>query len=142
FSALISMVIRFNLAALRRIKFSEYATRFLFGGFVTLGAALLAEKYGPAVGGLFLAFPAIFPAGITLIAKHEEQRKRKAGFDGRRRGQQAAALDARGAVIGACGLLFFAFTVHLLLPVLPTAAVLGLATVAWLASSITIWRIF
>jgi hypothetical protein len=41
----------------------------------------------------------------------------------------AAALDTRGAVIGACGLFFFALTVHSLLPTLAPAAVLGLATI-------------
>jgi len=53
----------------------------------------------------------------------------------------AAALDTRGAVIGACGLFFFAFSVHSLLPVLPVAAALGLATLAWFASSVLIWRL-
>jgi hypothetical protein len=30
---------------------------------------------GPRVGGLFLAFPAIFPASATLVEKHEKQKK-------------------------------------------------------------------
>jgi hypothetical protein len=29
----------------------------------------IASKYGPVVGGLFLAFPAIFPASATLVEK-------------------------------------------------------------------------
>jgi len=135
------MRIRFDFAALRRTGPKEYAVRFLFGGTVTLLAGVAAHYYGSSVGGLFLAFPAIFPAGATLIAKHEERRKRQAGLDGRERGRLAAALDARGAVIGACGLFFFAFSVHSLLPVLPVAAALGLATLAWFASSVLIWRL-
>jgi hypothetical protein len=31
---------------------------------------LIAARFGPVVGGLFLAFPAIFPASATLIEKH------------------------------------------------------------------------
>jgi hypothetical protein len=34
----------------------------------------------PVVGGLFLAFPAIFPASATLIEKHVRERKEKAGL--------------------------------------------------------------
>ena len=39
----------------------------------------------PVVGGLFLAFPAIFPASATLIEKHGRERKEKAGLAGARR---------------------------------------------------------
>jgi hypothetical protein len=135
------MRIRFNFAAFRRTKPKEYAVRFFFGGAVTLLAGLIAQQYGPAIGGLFLAFPAIFPASVTLIAKHEERRRQKAGVEARERGKLAAALDTRGAVIGAYGLFFFAFTVHALLPTLATAVVIALAILAWLASSLLIWRI-
>jgi len=135
------MCIRFNFAAIRRTKPNEYTARFLFGGSVTLLAGLIAREYGPAIGGLFLAFPAIFPAGVTLIAKHEERRRQKAGLNGKERGKRAAALDTRGAVIGACGLFSFAFTVYTLLSTWATSAVLGLATLAWLATSVLIWRL-
>jgi len=135
------MRVRFDFAAIRRTRPKEYAVRFLFGGMVTLIAGVVAHRFGSSLGGLFLAFPAIFPAGVTLIARHEERRRSKAGLDGRKRGRLAAALDARGAVIGACGLFFFAFAVHRLLPDLPTALTLSLATLAWCASSILVWRI-
>jgi len=135
------MRIRFHFAAIRRTKPSEYAVRFLFGGAVTLLAGVIAHYYGPSVGGLFLAFPAIFPAGITLIAKHEERKRQKAGLDGKERGRLAGALDTRGAMIGSCGLFFFAFCVHAVLPVLSAASTFGLATLAWFASSVLIWRL-
>jgi hypothetical protein len=140
-ASLMPMRIRFNFAAIRQTQPKEYAVRFLFGGAVTLVAGLIAQHYGPTMGGLFLAFPAIFPASVTLIAKHEERRRRKAGLAGRSRGQWAAALDARGAVIGACGLLFFAWTVHSLLSLQPTLIVLLTATAAWLGVSVLIWRV-
>ena len=135
------MLIHTDLAAIRKAQPDEYAVRFLFGGSITLLAHLVAQFYGPTIGGLFLAFPAIFPAGVTLIAKHEERRRRAKGLEGRERGKLAAGLDTRGALIGACGLLFFAFTVHVLLSALPTAMTLGVATLAWIASSILIWRL-
>jgi len=134
------MRVHFNVAALRRTKPKEYAVRFLFGGTVTLLAGVVAHYYGPTMGGLFLAFPAIFPAGVTLIAKHEEGRKRKAGLSGKERGRLAAASDTRGAVIGSCGLFCFASMVHFFLPALPTVAALFLATLAWFASSLLLWR--
>src|SRR3954462_13660389 len=57
------------------------------------------------LGGLFLAFPAIFLASATLIEAHERRRKRETGLRGNRRGRQAAALDAAGATFGSAGLL-------------------------------------
>lgn len=105
-AALDAMWIRFDFAALRRTKPKEYAVRFFFGDAGTLLAGFVARQFGPAIGGLVLAFPAIFPAGVTLIATYEERRRQKAGVEGRERGKLAAALDARGAVIGACGLFF------------------------------------
>lgn len=72
-----NMGISINLSALKRTKWFEFVIRFSFGGAVTAGAGILAEKYGPAVGGLFLAFPAIFPAGVTLVKKHECKRSVK-----------------------------------------------------------------
>jgi nicotinamidase-related amidase len=68
--------------------------RFALGGAMTVIAGLIASRYGPVVGGLFLAFPAIFPASATLIEKHQRERKKKAGLSGARRGKEAAALDA------------------------------------------------
>ena len=38
---------------------------------------LVANVWGPAWGGLFLAFPAIFCASATLIEKHEREEKEK-----------------------------------------------------------------
>jgi Protein of unknown function (DUF3147) len=97
-----------NLSAVFETKPHEYATRFVFGGCVTVLAGIIAKKYGPVFGGLFLAFPAIFPAGATLISKHEKEKKHVAGKHGSKRGRRAAGVDAAGAAIGAIGLLVFA----------------------------------
>ena len=93
------------------------------------------------MGGLFLAFPAIFPAGATLIEKREKLKKQRAGYDGTNRGRLAAALDARGACLGCIGLLTFAVVVWRMLPAHSLALTLILATIAWASVSILLWRL-
>ena len=97
------MIVQLNPSALRETHWYEYLIRFALGGAVTVVAGLIAARFGPSVGGLFLAFPAIFPASATLIEKHVRRRKEKAGLSGVRRGREAAALDAAGRKLGACG---------------------------------------
>lgn len=113
---------------------------------MTVLAGLIAKKYGPAIGGLFLAFPAIFPAifpaSATLIEKHEKQKKQQAGGQGILRGRKAAALDAAGAALGSLGLLTFAFFVWKLIAKIPSWAALSGATVAWLAVSFLAWKVW
>jgi NAD(P)-dependent dehydrogenase (short-subunit alcohol dehydrogenase family) len=85
-------MIKVDLSSLRETKPHEYAMRFLFGGICTVLAGLVAKRFGPAVGGLFLAFPAIFPAGASLIEDHEKKRKAEYGLDGTVRGRLAASI--------------------------------------------------
>ena len=49
------MQIKIDISVLRETKWSDYAIRFLFGGIVTAAAGLIAKKFGPGVGGLFLS---------------------------------------------------------------------------------------
>jgi hypothetical protein len=86
-------------------------------------------------GGVFLALPAIFCAGATLIEKHEIRRKREAGLDGRRRGEEAAALDAAGAALGALGMLVFATVFSSVVERSIPGAFIG-ASLTWLAVSL------
>jgi hypothetical protein len=109
------MLIQFQFEALRKIKWNELATRFLFGGTITAAAGLVAQHFGPAVGGLFLAFPAIFPACVTLLAKKQAEKKSAHGVDGTVRGKKAAALESRGTAIGTIGLACFATVIWQLL---------------------------
>jgi hypothetical protein len=132
------MIVRLNLSALREIHWYEYAIRFILGGGMTVVAGLIAARFGPLVGGLFLAFPAIFPASATLIDKHVRKDKEKAGLSGTRRGKEAAALDATGAVRGSFGLAAFAVVIWQLIEANPALA-LTLATVAWIAVSVLAW---
>ena len=71
------MKIKLDTSGLRQSRWYEYLARFLFGGTVTALAGLIAKRFGPEIGGLFLAFPAIFPATATLIEKHEQQKHEK-----------------------------------------------------------------
>jgi hypothetical protein len=128
-------------SALSRTKWYEFGIRFVFGGAITVGTGILAKKYGPVVGGLFLAFPAIFPASITLVERHERQKKRHAGLEGTNRGRKAAALDAAGAGVGSFGLIGFACTVYKWVPQANSAVVLTVASVTWFAISVAIWRL-
>ena len=135
------MNISFGLSALKLTKWHEYSVRFLFGGLVTVGAGLIATKFGPVFGELFLTFPAIFPAGATLVEKHEQKKKERAGILNTKRGRQAAALDSLGAAQGSLALGCFAIVVWkgFLYTSAPTA--LGLALVVWLGVATAAWRI-
>lgn len=133
------MMVQARLESLKGIKFHEWAVRFLFGGAVCVLAGLVARRYGPAIGGLFLAFPAIFPAGASMVEAHEKRHKARVGLDGTIRGRTVAGLDAAGAALGCCGLAGFAVVCWLCLPERGPAAVLALATVVWVVLSVSAW---
>lgn len=135
------MKIEAKLSSLKATKPHEYAIRFLFGGLVTVLAGVIAKHYGPGIGGLFLAFPAIFPATSTLLETHEEQKKQRAGFDGTNSGRKVASVDAAGTSMGAIGLLAFALIVWRYLPSYSPYLVLPAAGAAWLAVSVLLWAI-
>jgi hypothetical protein len=130
-----------NLRPLRESKAREVALRFLFGGASTVFAALVATRFGPVIGGLFLAFPAIFPAGATLIVTREKERLAKIGADGAIRGRLAASIDAQGAMIGCAGLIAFALILWKYLPRQNAALVVIAAGAAWFMVSYMIWAI-
>jgi hypothetical protein len=132
-------MIGLNISALKDTKASQYGVRFLFGGLCTVAAGLIAKRYGPAIGGLFLAFPAIFPAGASLIESREKERKAKVGRDGTMRGRLAAGIDASGASLGAIGLMGFALVVWLTLRNENAILVISGATVIWMILSFCLW---
>jgi uncharacterized protein DUF3147 len=132
------MIVKISLSSLRDSQWHEYAVRFLLGGGATVVTGLIGSQFGASVGGLFLALPAIFCASATLIQKHEERRKRDAGLDGRRRGQQAAALDAAGAALGSIGMAGFAVAFWLLAE-RQTPLAFAVALALWVAISVAAW---
>jgi hypothetical protein len=135
------MLIKLDPGALRKTKASEYLVRFMLGGAITVLTGLIARHYGPAIGGLFLAFPAIFPASATLVERHEQDRKRRAGILHTLRGRLSAALDARGALLGAVSLMGFAAVIWKCLAMAPAPFVLGVALLAWCFLAVLLWRL-
>ena len=135
------MNIRFNPTAAKATRWHELLVRFLFGGAITVIAGVLAKQYGPVFGGLFLAFPAIFPATATLVEKHEKERKACRGLSGAKRGKGAAALCARGAELGGLGLICFAIAVWKLAPRINFAGTLFIALAIWFGVSFLAWTV-
>ncbi|MBC9878558.1 hypothetical protein G8O24_14535 [Bradyrhizobium sp. INPA01-394B] len=132
------MPVKLSWSALKQTRGYEYAVRFLLGGLATVFAGVVSAGCGVAIGGLFLALPAIFCASATLIESHERRAKEKSGLRGDRRGQQAAALDAAGAGLGSIGLAAFAavFCVTVSASVI---AAFAAAILAWAAVSVSAW---
>jgi hypothetical protein len=121
------MMPKIDLGGLEDIRPWEHAIRFLFGGTITVIATLITRRFGPTIGGLFLGFPAILPASLTLVKKH----------DGRRQ----AVDDARGGRLGSVGLVVFAAVVWAAACAWPPLLALGTATVAWLAVDVSLWTL-
>lgn len=102
--------------------------RFAFGGVATALAGLVAHRWGASVGGLFLGFPAILPAALSVVRRHD--------------GERAAGEDALGAILGSIGLAVFALVVWTTSASLAPWLVLVAATGAWLAVAVLAWWIY
>lgn len=134
------MHVHVEFSAIYKTRWYEYAARFALGGLITAVAGIIAKAFGPVVGGLFLAFPAIFPASATLIEKHETEKARHAGKPNPGlMGKQAVAVDAAGAALGSVALFAFAFTVWRLGSKYSAWLVLLIATLVWTAVSLLLW---
>ena len=133
------MIVHARLDAIKGVKLHEWIIRFVFGGAVCVIAGLIAQRFGPVIGGFFLAFPAIFPASASLVEAHEEQHKARAGLNGTNRGRIVAAIDALGAAMGCVGLAGFAFVVWIWLPRASLPQTFILATLVWLTLSLGVW---
>ncbi len=135
------MLIKLDKRTIRETRWYEYGLRFLFGGAITAATGLLAREFGPVVAGLFLAFPAIFPATATLAEKHAKEKKQRQGLQGSHRGREVAALEAVGTALGSIALLPFAVVVWLFLPRHQTAIVIAGATCIWAAVAFLAWQL-
>jgi len=114
-----------GFTGVKHTRWWEWALRFVFGGVVTVGAGLAARGFGNEIGGLFLAFPSILPASLTLVAQH--------------RGRDQAREDARGAAVGSFGLVVFGVVTWATATRWPPALVLAAATLGWLVTSVALW---
>ncbi|HEY3929674.1 MAG TPA: hypothetical protein VGL89_14990 [Candidatus Koribacter sp.] len=133
------MIIKASASTLRRTRWHQYAVRFFFGGAITAIAGLIAKHYGPELGGLFLAFPAIFPAAATLAQQHEEEKKKEKGLPGKPRGILVAGAEANGTALGSIALAAFAVLFWLTVPQINIALLFPLSIVLWLAVAIAAW---
>jgi len=119
------MRITLDPAKVRQTTRNEWLVRFAFGGLVTVLAGIIGTAYGPEVGGLFLAFPSISSASLTLIQRQD--------------GKNAAGIDALGAVLGSIGLIGFGAIVWALAARAPGWLTLVLASVVWLLIGCGLW---
>lgn len=117
--------VRADPSQVTNASWKDYAIRFLFGGIITAIVGVLGKAFGPAVAGLFLAFPAILPASVTLVAQRE--------------GEEKAGVDAFGAAIGSLGLAAFAGIVWWLAARSAAWQVLLLASICWFLVSGMVW---
>jgi hypothetical protein len=114
-----------ELGALRKIRPRELVIRFAFGAFASLLAGCITLVFGARAGGLFLAFPAILAASLTMIEKKD--------------GTSAAVHDVEGAVLGAAGLAALAIVVEQALERTSLGWALALAFGAWLATAFALY---
>ncbi len=114
------VAVRVEPRRLLSISPKEYFARFGFGFLISVIAAVIGETAGARIGGLFLAFPAILPATLTLV-------ERKDGI-----GQ--ALSDIRGATLGAIGMIGFAIVMVIVVRNAPVIALIA-ALLAWLLVS-------
>ena len=112
------MIVKFNPSALRQTHWYEYLVQFVLGGVMTVATGVIA----------------------TLIEKHVRERKEKAGLPGGRRGKEAAALDAAGAVLGSFGLVAFGLVIWLVI-VQSSASALILAASSWFVVAVLGWQV-
>jgi hypothetical protein len=74
---------------LRELSIRALGIRFVFGAGVSLLAGVVSTVWGARAGGVFLAFPAILLASMTLIAKEVGMPARGTTCEARRSGHSA-----------------------------------------------------
>jgi hypothetical protein len=119
---------RFQPGRIKEAKFRDMAVRFVFGGTISVVAALVGAAFTESIGGIFTAFPAILVASLTLIDKQEDP--------------EHASYDAVGAALGAVGFVACALFISLTLQRWPTAASLGVGLSIWLAVSVGLYALY
>lgn len=108
---------------LRQVRPRDMAIRFAFGCVVSAVAAVISATVGPGPGGVFMAFPAILLASLTLVAQEE--------------GLKTARSDVGGAALGAIGFIAFAVVYTVLAGVTSGWLALAVAAVVWVVVSLT-----
>ncbi len=104
------------------VRPKELMVRFVAGALTSVLAGVVALVATPRVGGIFLAFPAILAASMTLVEEQEDSAE--------------AREDARGAVMGGGAMALFAAVAALGFGHLAGAVALALAAAAWLGGAL------
>jgi hypothetical protein len=120
-----ALVPRVDPGKVKTHRFGDYAIRFLFGAGIALVAGLIGMALGPKTGGMFLGFPAILPASLTLIQKKE--------------GKDEAAIDSIGAVLGAIAMIVFAVFVAVTVVAWGPGPSILVAVVVWLVVAVGLY---
>lgn len=115
----------FDFSQLKHIEFKDYAVRFLFGGVISVLAALISQLTTGRIGGIFTAFPAILLASLTMINRED--------------GKHKAEEDARGGIVGAIAFVVTAIVLSLALKLLAGALALLLALLVWLLCAVGLY---
>lgn len=120
-----SATVQLDLSEIAGHRLKDYAIRFCFGAGISLGAALIGMKFGTTLGGVFLAFPAILPASLTLIE--------------RKKGKHVAAIDAEGAILGGIALVAFALVARATLGTWTVVPGVGISAAVWLIIAVGLY---
>ena len=112
---------RFELERVRQVNARHLVVRFVAGGVTSAVAGVVTLAFGARTGGIFLAFPAILAASLTLIEQQDDSAE--------------AREDARGAVLGGFGMAAFAAAGALMFGHLPGGVALLLAALAWVLAT-------
>jgi len=115
----------FDFSQLKHIEFKDYAVRFLFGGAISVLAALVSQLTNGRIGGIFTAFPAILLASLTIISRED--------------GKHETEEDAKGGIVGAVAFVITAIVLSLTLKLLAGALALLLAVVVWLLCAVGLY---
>ncbi len=117
-----------SLTAARQEPPRDLLIRFFFGAAISAVAGVFSLAFGIELGGIFLAFPAILPATLTLVEKEEKEKK-------------AEDLDV-GAMMGAAALIGFAIVGWRLFPAIGAPPTLAAAGAAWLIAAVAMYLLF
>lgn len=109
---------KLDASQLKQSKLKDYVVRFLFGGCVSVAAAVIATATNSRIGGIFTTFPAILLASLTIISREN--------------GKHEAEQDTRGGIVGSIALLITTIVLSFTLGRLAGSMALLLALIIWL----------
>jgi uncharacterized membrane protein (GlpM family) len=117
----------FHAEKVRKTRPRDLLVRFAAGALTSIVAGGATLAFGPRIGGILLAFPAILAASLTLIEEQEDSAE--------------AREDSRGAIVGGCALGAFALAGWLAFGHLAGSVALLLATAAWVLCALVIYTV-